>query len=369
MNVPRPHEPSDLFDPSSNDPHDEQVAALLRATLTREADMVTPGDGYDRIQERIAHEEHPRPRRGLVWLAAAAAVVVVGGVVGVLALGGDDDPPPAAGPTTTTTEPAPSPSSPTTSSPPSTTTAPPPAAELTGVPVYWLGDTTANVWLYREFRTLPDEGGVVRTAVLAAMSERPLDPDHRTPWSPPSRLEVSTDDGIVIDVSADAFAGGGVGSRVAELAVQQIVWTATAAAQSTAPVTILVDGAPYDAWGAIALGEAMTRAPQQDVQAPVWIDSPTEGQQVAPGVVRVTGVSTAFEATVNWELTTDDAEVVGTGFAMGGANGEYARYELTTPELAPGTYTIAVWAPDESGGESPEGPRMFEQTRTFTVGG
>lgn len=350
------------------DDDDHEVAALLRATLTREADMVEPGDGYDAIRERVADDRHPRGRRGgVVWLAAAAAVVVVAGVVGVLALGGDDDPPPAAATTTATTDTSPTPSA-TTSAPPATSTSAPPAAELTGVPVYWLGDSTANVWLYREFRTLPDAGGTVRTAVLAAMSERPLDPDYRTPWAAPSRLEVTTDENIVIDVSADAFAGGGVGTREAELAVQQLVWTATAAAQSNAPVTILVDGAPYDAWGAVALGGAMTRAPQQDVQAPVWVESPTEGQQVAPGVLTVTGVSTAFEATLSWELTTDDAEVVGSGFTMGGSMGAYAPYEITTPELAPGTYTIVVWAPDESGGESPEGPRMFEQTRTFTVG-
>ncbi len=133
-------------------------------------------------------------------------------------------------------------------------------------------------------------------------------------------------------------------------------------------MTILVDGGAYDAWGAVALGEPMTREPQIDVQAQIWIDSPNEGDELPAGVVTVKGVSTAFEATVSWELTTDDAEVVETGFAMGGANGTFAPYEFDTPELAAGTYTVSVWQDDASGGESPEGPRMFEQTRTFTVG-
>jgi hypothetical protein len=344
---------------------DEQVAALLRATLTREADMVVPGDGYGGIEERIARERHPQGRRGaVVWLAAAAAVLVVGGVVGVLALGGDDDPPPAAGTTTTTTTPSPTPST-TTSAEPSTTA--PPAGDLSGVAVYWVGDTVTRSWLYREFQTVPDRGDPLTSAVHAVMAGAPLDPDYRSAWSPPSRLEVTQDgDAITVDVSADALADTQVGSEGAALAVQQVVWTATAAAQSPGPVTILVDGQPADAWGAVSLGEPMTR--DADAQAQIWIDSPNEGQQVAPGVVTVGGVSTAFEATVNWELTTDDAEVVADGFAMGGANGDFAPYEIATPELTAGTYTIAVWAPDESDGESPEGPRMHEQTRTFTVG-
>jgi len=374
----------DPFDPDrpTTDPTTDPVAAVLRAALLREADMVRPSDdGLDRITTRLdprldqddrrsdRHDDGPGRRTWVAWAVGLAAAVVIGAVAGVLVLGGDeDDPGPAAtGPTPSTSETASAPPSETTSPPSSTSATEVP--DLEGVPVYWVGDSKANSWLYREFQTVPDTGGEVASAVSAVMSGAPLDPDHRTTWSPPARLEVTQDgDAITVDVSTDAFENPQVGSQEAVLAVQQVVWTATAAAGTPGPVTILVDGAPYDPWGTVALGEPMTRAPQVDVQAPIWIDSPVEGAELAAGPVTISGVSTAFEATISWELTTDDAEVVETGFAMGGANGVFDTYEFSTPELAPGTYTVTVWQEDASDGESPEGPRMFEEDRTFTVG-
>ncbi len=348
----------------------EPVAALLRATLRREADMVGPSeDGYDRISERIGQEG----RGGgtppwLPWVAGLAAAAVVAVVAGILVLGPDDEAQPVGSPTTstttTTTSPSPEPSSPspTTSAPP---TSAPPAGELTGVAVYWVGDTRTQSWLYREFQTVPDRGDPLTSAVHAIMAGAPLDPDYRSAWSSPSRLEVTRDgDAVTVDVSADALASTQVGSAEAALAVQQVVWTATAAAQSPGPVTILVDGAPADAWGAVRLGEPMTR--DAAAQAQIWIDSPNNGDALS-GTVTVSGVGTAFEATLNWDVVDSGGTSVADGFTMAGANGEFAGYEFTV-DLPPGTYTVSVFAEDVSGGESPEGPRMHEQTRTFTVG-
>ncbi len=372
-----PHDPFELHGPT--DDTDDPLAERLRAALHREADMVQPSDdGLDRISTRIEQDERQEQeegRRGWVaWVVGVAAAVVIGTIAGVLVLGDGDEPDPVAtaptpsvSPSTTPpASPTTPPASPTTTPPPSSTSAPD-APDLEGVPVYWVGDTKADMWLFREFQTVPDAGGEVASAVSAVMSGAPLDPDHRTLWSPPDRLEVTQDgDAITVDVSADAFENTQVGSQAALLAVQQVVWSATAAAGTPGPVTITVDGAAYDAWGTVALGEPMTR--EAGVQAQIWIDSPNEGAQVAPGVVTVSGVSTTFEATVSWELTTGDGEVVESGFTMGGANGTFDTFELTTPDLGAGTYTISVWAEDASGGESPEGPRMFEQDRTFTVG-
>lgn len=369
--------PPDPFDPFDPDDRLDPVAQQLRATLHREADMVRPADdGYDRITTRLdsegRHDDGPGRPSWMAWAVGIAAAVVIGTVAGVLVLGGrDDDPGPAAtGPSPSVSETtAPSPSPTASPSPSSTTSAPgtsAPSGELDAIPVYWVGDSKVDSWLYREFRTVPDAGGELKSAVQQAMSGDPLDPDYRTAWSAPSSLEVTQEgDAITVDVSADAFANTQVGSKEALLAVQQVVWTATAAAGSPGPVTILVDGGPYDAWGVVALGEPMTRDGR--LQPGIWVDSPNEGAVVRAGKVTVAGVSTSFEATLNWELTTGDAEVVESGFTNGGSMGTFDSYEITTPELAPGTYTIAVWAPDESGGESPEGPRMFEQTRTFTV--
>ncbi len=350
---------------------DEQVERRLRDALMREADMVQPGDdGLERIHARLDAEgdgyddggyEAPTGRPGWrPWVAGLVAAAVVGVVVGLVYAGNREDPVDTAGTPTSSPSVTASPETPTES--PST---PPAAGELAGVPVYWLGESKADVWLYREFRDVPDVGGEVASAVSAMTTLEPQDPDYSTPWSPASQVTVTQDgDAITVDLSADAFANGDVGSRVAERAIQQLVWTATAAAQSPGPVTITVDGGSYDAWGTVALGEPMTR--DNDARGQIWIDSPTEGQTVPAGTVTVTGSSRAFEATIQWEVQDAGGAVVAEGFTMGGAQETYEGYEFTV-DLTPGTYSVHLYADDISGGESPEGPRMFEQTRTITV--
>lgn len=359
---------------------DDAVERILRDTLAREADMVQPSDdGLARITERLradgadAEDGSDYPvrdhRRGggpgwKPWAAGLVAAAVVGAVAGLLYVNNnDDDPSGVAGTPTATTTQTSTPTTSATESPTSTST-----GELEGVPVYWLGESKASVWLYREFRTVPDVGGPVASAVSAMTSMEPQDPDYFTPWAPASRVTVTEDgDAITVDISADAFAGSGVGSQVAERAVQQLVWTATAAAQKPGPVTITVDGEAYDAWGAIRLGEPLSR--DADARGQIWIESPTEGATLAEPY-RVTGSSTAFEGTISWEVEAPDGSMIGHGFTMGGANGTFADYAFTLDfeGLEPGgPYTLRIWADDMSGGESPEGPRMFEQTRTFDI--
>lgn len=347
---------------------DEETERLLRRALMREAEMVEPrDDGLERIQQRTGAAEGGR--RWVPWLAAVAAAAVIGLVVGgVIGLGGDDEPLPPAATGTGTGSPSPAPTTVATEEPTDTATTEEPAGTLEGVPVYWLGESKTSVWLYREFRDVPDVGGEVASAVAAMTREEPLDPDYFTPWQPASRVEVTQDgDAIAVDLSADAFASG-VGSEVAERAVQQLVYTATAAAQTEGPVTITVDGEAYDAWGAIRLGEPMERAPMVDVQASTWILSPTEGQTVPAGTVQVTGYGTAFEATFSWEVRdATDGRVVTDGFVTGeGGMGTFGDFAFEV-ELEPGEYVIEVYQADMSDGESPEGPRMFPDTKTVTV--
>jgi len=255
-----------------------------------------------------------------------------------------------------------------------------PDGVLTGVPVYWLGTPSGSVrpWLYREFRDVPDVSDVAgddpaaaraASAVAAMTRDAPLDPDHTTPWTPASRVAVTRDgDALAVDLSADALAGTGVGSEVAALAVQQLVHTATAAAQTTGPVTITVDGAAADAWGAVRLGEPAQRAAPADVQAPVWIVEPQQGTHLVPGVVGITGVGTAFEGTLLWEVTGPGGEGFGEGFTTAGANGVFGEFSVGLADLpSGGPYTVSVWAPDESGGESGLGPRPSVDTEEFWI--
>ena len=352
------------------DPDDDETVRLLRRALSREAEMVEPRD--DRLEEIQRRTHEGGARRWAPWAAAVAAAAVIGlAVGGALGLGGDDEEPaPAAA-----TSPAPSPSlaTPTatttaTDSPSQDPTTEPPGEALEGVPVYWLGESKTSVWLYREFLDVPDVGDRVASAVAAMTRQEPRDPDYMTPWQPASSVEVTRDgDALTVDLSEDAFAQG-VGSEVAERAVQQLVYTATAAAQTTGPVTITVHGEPYDAWGVVRLGEPMQRAPLVDVQAPTWVISPQHGETVPAGEVEVTGYGTAFEGTFLWEVRDAQTdEVVADGFTQGGSMGTYDDFSFSV-ELEPGEYVVEVYQEDVSDGESPEGPRMYPDTKRFTVG-
>ncbi|HEX5967091.1 MAG TPA: Gmad2 immunoglobulin-like domain-containing protein [Intrasporangium sp.] len=368
-----------------------EVEAGLRDALAADARSIQPRERLDAILS-AAHEagpvggQHPSAQQRWSILAAAAAVALVAG--GTLWLAGRaDTPPPAPSQTTTTPTTAPSPSptvttSPSPSSPivpvpptvpPATnapTTSAPQGGSIKGMPVYWIGETGGAPRLFREFRTVPDTGGPVDSAVTAMTAMQPLDPDYVTPWRPASRVDVTRQgDGLTVDLSADAISGTDVGSELAARAVQQLVYTATAAAQvAGAPartVTILIDGKPAEAWGAVLLGEPTARAPQAEVQSHVWVLTPTEGQGLRAGPVRFKGFGTSFEANFLWQIERQDGTVVAEGNAMGGTGtggfGEFT-FERTLPA---GAYVVRMSTEDPSGGA--EGGGAHVDTKSFTV--
>jgi Sporulation and spore germination len=176
---------------------------------------------------------------------------------------------------------------------PTTAVATSPSNRLAGIPVYWIAKSRRSFALYREFRDVPDTGGPISSAVSAMTSLEPFDPDYMTPWRPASRVTVSQNgDALTVNLSSDASANAQVGSQVADRAVQQLVYTATAAAQQVetpaSTVKIAVDGAAFDAWGVIRLGEATRRAPLSDVQAQTWVTAPQEGEDLSAGTVTFT---------------------------------------------------------------------------------
>jgi len=256
----------------------------------------------------------------------------------------------------------------------STTTAPHKSTTLhartiPGVPVYYVAESQRSFRLYREFRTVPDAGGVVASAVSAMTRLVPLDPDYMTPWRPASRVTV-TQRGttIAVDLSADAFSNTNLGSGVAATAIQQLVYTATAAAyQRGTPattVTITKDGKAADAWGVVRIGTPVRRAPLLDVQAQAWVTSPQYGEVRKAGVVTFTGYGTSFEATFGWVVRTKAGAPVARGSAMGGTGtGGFGPLSFTA-RLRPGTYTVTLSTDDPSGGEG-AGPATDD--KTFTV--
>lgn len=103
------------------------------------------------------------------------------------------------------------------------------------------------------------------------------------------------------------------------------------------------------------------------VNGPNSITAPEPGATVTGPAVAVTGEGTAFEATLSYQVLragTDD--VVSEGWTTAGANGEIGPYSIELT-LDPGEYTVQVWEPDVSDGESPDGPFRNLVEVTFTV--
>lgn len=303
-------------------------------------------------------------------LASGLAGVVI--VATRAACGTTRDPGSAA---TTSTPPAAAPSAaaPSATSTPAsfpTSIATSPSAVLNGIPLYWVGESRRSFALYRELRDVPDTGGPIASAVSAMTRLKPLDPDYLSPWRPASTVSVSqVGNAITVDLSNDAFANTQVGSEVAGAALQQLVYTATAAAQRAgtpaSSVKITVDGAAGDAWGVMRLGEAMQRAPMSTTQAHTWVTSPQEGQSLPSGTVTFKGYGTSFEANFTWEVRNQAGVVVAKGFTMGGSgDGTFGQFTFTA-QLRAGTYSVEVSGGDASGGA--EGPGAATDDKTFTV--
>jgi len=237
------------------------------------------------------------------------------------------------------------------------------SGEISGVPVYYVGESGGSVRLYREWRTVEDLGDPVESAVMAMMSLPPLDPDYATPWMAPDGIEVDRDGTeITVDVPAEAF-GGSVGSELSALALQQLVYTATAASTLDGPaastVTILMDGAAADAWGHVRVGEPTSRAPQGEVLSHVWILAPQEGDELDAGPVRISGYGASFEANFIWRIDGPSGQL--TGYTLSDNGAGFAEFRFTE-ELEPGTYTVTV---ENSSGLEDFSPHT--DSKTFVV--
>jgi Sporulation and spore germination len=345
----------------SGTPDDETVRRLRRA-LAREAEAVEPGDGLERIQERT---RGGAGRRWVPWAAAVAAAAVVGLVAGaVVGLSVDDDGQVAAPPPSLTSAPA--------APVPSATDAPVETGDA--LPVYWLGEQGTRLALFREFGDAgpQDPAARVQAAVTQALTGTPADPDYSTAWADGSAATSSLADGeIRVDLNSTAASGASMGSEVASLSVDQLVWTATAAAGEDLPVRITVAGGTPDLFGTVSLAEPFVRgSAESDPRAVVWISSLSEGESVTAGALEITGEGVnAFENTLIWTLVREGA-TVDQGFfgveATDGAidTGERGTWSLDL-DLQPGSYTLTVEVPDASGGA--EGTIRWFDSKQFTV--
>jgi hypothetical protein len=374
---------SNPYEPHGLDRDQEQ---RLRDLLDEATSDVMPDDGLDAIQSRTK----VRTMSGRPWLVAATAAVVTTAAtvaaVAVLGTGGDpsgSEGPGPAGSTTAAESPtraeSPEPAQTTEPSPP---TPDDPVPVEGAVPVYYVGDTGQGPRLYREFH--PSVGGAPLAQALAdAVTRAPDDPDYRTPW--PAGTDVSSSfDGVGADgeIGVDITSPGGslhdrpagMSAAEAEMAVQQLVYTAQAAVQATAPVQFRLDGDRTDQLLGVPVSEPLARGDESSTLAQVWIISPGEGAEVRDGF-EVSGVGAFFEANVAWELRRggeggEDGPVVASNAdrpVMAAECCTMAPYSFTVDvpdDTPPGDYTLVVHDEDMSGGE---GFEPFRDTKTLTL--
>jgi spore germination protein GerM len=242
-------------------------------------------------------------------------------------------------------------------------------------PVYWIGRSNEYVFLYREFRDVPEQENPVTRALRAMMSDKPLDPDFFTPWQDPKKLatSISGKNVITVDVSQDAF-NSNLDENMAQRAVQQLVYTATAAGASSGlvdsgqqiQVVVLVDGhTDYLAFNHVRLGSPMSRA--AGMVAPVWIIDPQEGTAVPDGSVKISGRSTLPGAKLRWKILKVSGSTDKTAYQAGDvtASTEQAQSGLfaLNVNLAPGNYEVRVSQIDPSATDR----EMNVDSRSFKV--
>lgn len=336
----------------------ERVEQLLRSALAAEAAAVTPSlDGLHRIRAAI---ETPTPERTGRWVrvggrstSAAASPrrywlpsLAAAAAIGVMALAAPHlvDVRGAA--------PASVAAIGSGAAPASGTQAPAPVVEP--LPVYYTTEQQGRWALVREFEptTLTDPARRLAEAVRLAVAGRSTDPDYTSVWRS-ALLTTDTTTGLVDAVSVRATGEGieirldpalvrvrsrAISTAQSRLAVQQLIWTATATAQQTVPVRITsTDGSPW-LFGRVRLSDPFERTlAEGDPRAPVWVNSIVDGQRLGTGTATIVGDVAAGSGPVGWRLrrVTGDAGS-GTGASP------------TTEDAGSGTADVQASAPSGS---------------------
>ena len=223
------------------------------------------------------------------------------------------------------------------------------------IPVYWLGLNGSDVHLYREFQPAEKDGDPIGEAVLAMTAGTPSDPDYFNPWKKASSVSasISGKNVITVDISEDAF-GTSMDAGMAHRAVQQLVYTATAAASNAglttvghqSSVVLLVNGkAGYNAFG----HELLEDPQQRDValMAPIWIIDPQEGAG-SQSSLTVQGTAAPEGGQLSWRVDPivdgrPAEEAIASGYAdLEASTGGPSLFDFSV-ELPPGEYSVSVF--------------------------
>ncbi len=251
------------------------------------------------------------------------------------------------------------------------------AATQATVAVYYLGEERLwreadgqpvdRVRLYREFHQVPAGDGSPRAktgaAITAMLAEgSAFDPDYGSGWPAAASLRDVSVDGDTVTVDISRAAANSIGAEAAEQALQQLIWTATAA--SGAPgVRLLLDGQPVtELWGHVEVSGVLKRAAALGTVSQLWLIDPQHGSTVAPTfTVHVSG--SVFESTVQLRVRQGDQTVTEKFITLaGGSEGQFGEAK-TSLTLSPGSYIVEAYA--ES---AVDGRVSFLDNHTITVG-
>ena len=243
------------------------------------------------------------------------------------------------------------------------------AGEAMAVPAYFVGSTASGPRLYREFqrqRVCPGEQCRIAASVRTAVAGQPEDPDYRVPWPDGTTVRAVRWDGEMLTVDLGGRDLGdrpaGLGAEEAELALQQVVYSAQAGlGRGRQPVRLLIDGERADRVLGVPTSEPLVATSADSTLAPVSVSIPTEGATVSRRF-QVAGQAATFEANVVWELERD-GKVVRRGFTTAEQCCTLSPYGFAVT-AEPGDYTLVVHDTDESDGE---GIGTSADTKRITV--
>ncbi|MCX6395639.1 MAG: GerMN domain-containing protein [Propionibacteriales bacterium] len=322
----------------------------LRQLFADATSEIRPHGTLDDIRTRTKKVDPMARRWFLPSLAAAAATALVIGGAFWMTRGTDD---------TSSTNIATSPSD----TPTKDLNALPEVA--LDVPVYFVGDIARGQRLFLDtvrVTTCDAPDCRLLAAVSAAVNGGSTDPDYTSPW-PKDRAGASmvvNSDGDQILIDFEAGPNGedlltrkpsAMSVAAAELAIQQLVYTAQAAHGEKLPVRFQFDHADTPTLLGVATAEPLAAGSADDLLAPVQITNVVDGATVPAGKLTVKGMAAAFEANVSWEILVGGDAVIDSGFATAAECCTLSPYEFTTniPLEGPGTYTLVVHDNDESG--------------------
>ena len=376
------------------DRHEHDAEERLRALLEDAVSDVEPRDALAQIRNRTkvtAMSDSSLARRPWLWGAGGAALATAAVLTAVAFVGNpmqrSADPGPATTPSPTAPETTPSvaPSESAGSPEPSESPAPVATAapEESGAPggtdapaaesaytvgVYYVGDSGNGPRLYREFHS--GVGPDKLTVALAEATLDPLDPDYQTLWTEGVIASAAVEDDVIQITMADESVHdrpAGLSEQEAQLAVEQLIYTAQGAIGQRLPVQFRLGSNPIDQVYGVPTSEPLAEGPALQTLSLVNITEPGEGNTAA-GTLQASGVANSFEANVPLEIRKGD-RVVWQGHAtaegwMGDRLFPWSA-SVDVSGLPPGQYLFVAMTDDPSGGA--EGPGPYIDTRTIRV--